>query len=59
MLTRRRDEATLGLTDTHPSLSAANIYNYLSLVFYNRRSKMDPVWNAVLVGGYDTKKKER
>ncbi|RXK35506.1 20S proteasome subunit beta 7 [Tremella mesenterica] len=53
-----REEEALSLTDNHPSLSAANIYNYLSIIFYNRRSKGDPVWNTVLVGGWDEAKKE-
>lgn len=32
-------------------LHANNIYKYLSTVLYNRRSKMNPLWNASIVGG--------
>ncbi|KAK9476493.1 nucleophile aminohydrolase [Lipomyces japonicus] len=32
-------------------LRAPHVYEYLSRVFYNRRSKLDPLWNAVLVAG--------
>ncbi|ODV97403.1 hypothetical protein PACTADRAFT_38938 [Pachysolen tannophilus NRRL Y-2460] len=34
-------------------LKANHIHEYLSRVFYNRRSKMDPLWNSCLVGGFD------
>jgi len=27
------------------------IYSYLSRVMYNRRSKFDPLWNSLVVGG--------
>ncbi|WVR03331.1 hypothetical protein IAU60_000322 [Kwoniella sp. DSM 27419] len=53
-----REEEALALSDSHPSLSPRNIYELLSNLFYTRRSKMDPVWNAVLVGGWDKVKKE-
>ncbi|KAK9366669.1 nucleophile aminohydrolase [Lipomyces kononenkoae] len=32
-------------------LRAPHIYEYLSRVMYNRRSKIDPLWNAILVAG--------
>lgn len=35
------------------SLRARHVYSYLSRVMYNRRSKMDPLWNAVLVAGVE------
>jgi 20S proteasome subunit beta 7 len=35
------------------SLRAPHIHEYLQKVFYNRRSKMDPLWNAVIVAGLD------
>ena len=35
------------------SLTARHVFSYLSKTFYNRRSKMDPLWNAVLVAGHD------
>lgn len=53
-----REEGNLSLTDSHPSLSPGNIYEYLSNLFYHRRSKMNPVWNACIVGGWDQNKKE-
>jgi len=33
------------------NLGPAEIHEYLSQVMYSRRSKMDPLWNALLVGG--------
>jgi len=33
-------------------LGPTEIYEYLSRVMYARRSKMDPLWNSLLVGGY-------
>jgi 20S proteasome subunit beta 7 len=46
------------LTDAHPTLSPSNIYDYLSNLYYHRRTKMNPLWNAVIVGGYDRQKQE-
>jgi len=47
------------LTDTHPTFTSEQLYTYLATLFYARRSKMNPVWNACLVGGWDQVKKER
>lgn len=33
-------------------LGAPEIYEYLSRLMYGRRSKMNPLWNSLLVGGY-------
>ncbi|KAG6873035.1 hypothetical protein C0995_003791 [Termitomyces sp. Mi166 len=33
------------------NLGPAEIHNYLSKVMYSRRTKMNPLWNAILVGG--------
>jgi len=33
-------------------LSAPELYEYLSQVMYARRSKMNPLWNTILVGGF-------
>ncbi|CCM00032.1 uncharacterized protein FIBRA_02058 [Fibroporia radiculosa] len=33
------------------ALGPAEVHEYLSRVLYSRRSKMDPIWNALLVGG--------
>lgn len=39
------------------TLGPAEIHEYLSQVMYARRSKMDPLWNALLVGGVKDGKK--
>ncbi|CAK7229885.1 Proteasome subunit beta type-7 [Sporothrix bragantina] len=36
-------------------LNAANLHTYLSKLFYGRRNKFDPLWNQVLVAGFDNK----
>ena len=46
------DEPEPGKPAPH-SLRAPHVHEYLSRVLYNRRSKMDPLWNAVVVGGYN------
>ncbi|KDN39052.1 hypothetical protein RSAG8_09088, partial [Rhizoctonia solani AG-8 WAC10335] len=33
-------------------LGPKEIYEYLSRVMYARRSKIDPLWNSMIVGGY-------
>jgi len=33
-------------------LSTKAIHSYISRVMYNRRSKMDPLWNALVIGGF-------
>ncbi|KAF8072170.1 proteasome endopeptidase complex beta subunit [Lyophyllum atratum] len=33
------------------TLGPAEVHEYLAQVMYARRSKMDPLWNAILVGG--------
>ncbi|PSR76223.1 hypothetical protein PHLCEN_2v8588 [Hermanssonia centrifuga] len=35
----------------HHELGPAEIHEYLSRVMYARRSKMNPLWNSILVGG--------
>lgn len=42
------DEANIG--DGH-SLGPTEIYSYLSRMMYARRTKMNPIWNTLLVGG--------
>lgn len=39
------------------SLNAENLHKYLSKVFYKRRSEFNPLWNHVLVGGFDAEGK--
>ena len=49
ILTRVRiDERTA--EDGH-SLGPTEVYEYLSQVMYARRSKMNPLWNAVVLAG--------
>ncbi|XP_053559925.1 proteasome subunit beta type-4 [Bombina bombina] len=43
------DEELLG--DGH-SYSPKAIHSWLTRVFYNRRSKMNPLWNTVVLGGF-------
>jgi len=38
--------------DRH-TLTTAQIYEYLGRVMYNRRSKFDPYWNSLIVGGFE------
>jgi 20S proteasome subunit beta 7 len=37
--------------DSH-TLGPSQIYEYLSNIMYARRSKIDPLWNSLVVGGY-------
>lgn len=34
------------------ALGPREVHNYLAELMYGRRSKMDPLWNAILVGGF-------
>lgn len=43
------DEELLG--DGH-SYSPKAIHSWLTRVMYNRRSKMNPLWNTVVIGGF-------
>lgn len=42
--------------DEH-TLGPAEIHEYLSQLMYARRSKMNPLWNSLVVGGYKNGKK--
>ncbi|CAK9786245.1 endopeptidase [Cutaneotrichosporon oleaginosum] len=53
-----RDEEALKLTDGHPPLAPRNLYTFLANLFYSRRSRINPLWNACLVGGWDFEKDE-
>ena len=37
--------------DDEPSYSPRELYEYLSRVYYNKRSEFNPLWNQVVVGG--------
>ena len=38
-------------------LGPVEIHEYLSQVMYARRSKIDPLWNSLLVGGFKDDKR--
>jgi len=38
-------------------LNAANLHKYLQKVLYKRRSDFDPLWNQILVAGFDAASK--
>ena len=38
--------------DDNHKLGPKEIHEYLSQVMYGRRSKFDPLWNSILVGGF-------
>lgn len=44
-------EEEVNAGDGH-KLGPAEIHEYLSQVMYARRSKMNPLWNSILVGGF-------
>ncbi|CAK7204966.1 Proteasome subunit beta type-7 [Sporothrix eucalyptigena] len=44
-----------GDEDGEHGLNAANLHTYLGKLFYGRRNKFDPLWNQVLVAGFDNK----
>ena len=41
------------LDDGH-ELRTSQVFEYLTRVMYNRRTKMDPLWNSLLVAGWET-----
>lgn len=43
--------------DGKTGLNAANLHKYLSKLFYARRNKFDPLWNQLLVAGFDANRK--
>lgn len=44
-----------GYDDIDYPFKANHIHEYLNRVFYNRRSKLNPLWNAAVVAGIDDK----
>jgi 20S proteasome subunit beta 7 len=47
------DESYETPDQSRPRLSAANLHRYLAKLFYSRRNHFDPLWNQVLVAGFD------
>merc|ERR1711998_174124 len=43
--------------DDGGEMSPSQIHSYLSRVMYNRRTKVNPLYNQLVIGGYDAKKK--
>jgi 20S proteasome subunit beta 7 len=52
---REQYQAPDSSPDAEADLNAKNLHTYLSKVMYHRRSKFDPLWNAILVAGLDSK----
>jgi len=50
------ERCTSGLYEEHSS-NAKETWNYLRAVMYERRNKMDPLWNDLVVAGLDASKK--
>ncbi|KAK4240319.1 nucleophile aminohydrolase [Achaetomium macrosporum] len=52
-------ETTASVSGPAPpgQLNAANLHKYLSKLMYRRRSDFDPLWNQILVAGFDSDKK--
>ncbi|KAL6709772.1 Proteasome subunit beta type-7 [Coniothyrium glycines] len=44
-------------SDKETQLHAKNLHTYLAKVMYSRRSKLDPLWNHLLVAGLDGEEK--
>lgn len=42
--------------DDEEALRPSNVFEYLAAVMYQRRSKMNPLWNALIVAGIEDKK---
>lgn len=43
------------LDDGH-QLRTSQVFEYLSRVMYGKRSKMDPLWNSLVLAGWETDK---
>lgn len=50
-------DATEDADKVKGGLSAANLHKYLSKLLYARRNKFDPLWNQLLVAGFDDSRK--
>jgi 20S proteasome subunit beta 7 len=47
------DESYESSGSLQPRLNASNLHRYLVKLFYSRRNQFDPLWNQVLVTGFD------
>lgn len=52
-ITRLLEELQTEEAYDNSTLNAKSLHTYLTKVMYNRRSKVDPLWNAILVAGFD------
>lgn len=48
------DEGDSSNSNAYAGNGAKQTWNYLRAVMYNRRNKMDPLWNDLVVAGFDT-----
>lgn len=57
---RRLDQSTCDslYPDHEPTLNAEQTWNYLRAIMYNRRNKMNPLWNDIVIAGYTTQTHE-
>ena len=39
------------MADDGASMSASMLHQWLTRIMYNRRSKMDPLWNSIIIAG--------
>ncbi|CAI2003811.1 hypothetical protein SEUBUCD646_0F01130 [Saccharomyces eubayanus] len=42
------------LADSEEALEPSHVFEYLATVMYQRRSKMNPLWNAIIVAGVES-----
>lgn len=47
-----RDSLTDHVAEDGCSTSPAAFHEYLTRVMYNRRTKGDPLWNSLVLGGF-------
>lgn len=48
-----RENYSSTASETPAALNAKNVHTYLSKVLYKRRSEFNPLWNSILVAGFD------
>ncbi|KAL2262302.1 hypothetical protein VTK26DRAFT_1806 [Humicola hyalothermophila] len=52
-LDRHLNELAIDEAYENETLNAANLHKYLSKLMYRRRNNFDPLWNQILVAGFD------